>query len=601
MKKFLIVIIFLPCLLFAQYYGERTTEQSFEQSELYFNSYYLNTFGLKNFRNVAVGLMDDPFLNLFLNPANLPGMEENDFHFYLDFRGDRTEAPIVDNFVVPYYYSMDAYYRPYHDPRWFTATRTEPEPTLSFGLLTYPIKEINEDLFIGGTYQFIHRAEKFYTMPYWIYNSRYAYDSFGAKAEGLNNVPIVDRFSGKDEMINQGHLFSVFAGYKILDNLNVGLSMNGIVHSRVGGYLSSNKDDYGNIDNNKWENLSSQERNQNYDHLDFNGGLSYNLSPNFTLGFKTGILKGNADQDYISKSSYIYQYKEPNVTPEWSSSLSNSITDQNWNQNGKTKYFSLNFCRKSNGKEVLGYYKYSITDIDLSSNSTILDTSFYTSRWIDSYNNSIHDYNGLSSTNDKRTGTGTRTINKSEGILVFRWDLTSFNTISVGIYYRNTQSTVLSNEPVYAVRRSEHHSHNSDEQYNYDYSMKLIEDKILEWKYNSGNWTIQIPVLINFKLSDNFGLILGVNRILRGWDISDQTTAYFTLRERLEDGVVKQEKNFGERYTQPSQKITENTTEFMSKLDVSISRALKVSLMVDPEWDHDFRIAQWWLSFNAKL
>ena len=47
MKKnlmLLMIILTLPTLL-AQYWGERVTEKSFESSELYFQSYFLNTYG----------------------------------------------------------------------------------------------------------------------------------------------------------------------------------------------------------------------------------------------------------------------------------------------------------------------------------------------------------------------------------------------------------------------------------------------------------------------------------------------------------------------------------------------------------------------------
>ena len=67
MKHFILLSILLPSFLFAQYWGERTTEQSFEQSELYFTSHYLNTFGVYRFKNIAAGLIDDQFLNLYIN------------------------------------------------------------------------------------------------------------------------------------------------------------------------------------------------------------------------------------------------------------------------------------------------------------------------------------------------------------------------------------------------------------------------------------------------------------------------------------------------------------------------------------------------------
>jgi len=204
MKKIILLLTFSFNLAFAQYFGERTTEQSFENSSLHFNSHYLNPFGIANFKNVTPGLIDNAFLNLYINPANVPDLNENEFLFYLEFRGDRTEPLIMENYVTPYYFMSDAmFYRPYRDPRWFTLTRSEPEPILSAGVITYPLKGIVDNLFIGGTYQLIHKEEKFYTMPYWIYYPNYYYDALGVRAEGLSNIPIQDRYSGKDEMINE--------------------------------------------------------------------------------------------------------------------------------------------------------------------------------------------------------------------------------------------------------------------------------------------------------------------------------------------------------------------------------------------------------------
>jgi len=61
--------LLIPFMLSAQYWGERVTEKSFESSNLHFNSYYFNPMGINQFNDVTVGLMDDPFLNLYLNPA----------------------------------------------------------------------------------------------------------------------------------------------------------------------------------------------------------------------------------------------------------------------------------------------------------------------------------------------------------------------------------------------------------------------------------------------------------------------------------------------------------------------------------------------------
>jgi len=135
--------------LFAQYNNETVTEKSFEQSDLFFQSHYLNTFGVKDFRDVSVGLINDPFLNLQLNPANLPRFEIGNTHLYLDFRGDRTESDIVEDYgwVYPAVYNQSIYRPIIIDPRWYSNTRSEPEPIFSLGILTYPFGQ-KKNLFI---------------------------------------------------------------------------------------------------------------------------------------------------------------------------------------------------------------------------------------------------------------------------------------------------------------------------------------------------------------------------------------------------------------------------------------------------------------------
>ena len=182
-KKIIFIFFCTNSFLIAQYNSERTTEQSFEQSELYFTPHFLNPFGILNFKKVAPGLIINKFLNLEINPANIPDLGDETL-IYLDFRGDRTEAPIVQTYAYPTYYS-DIIYRPYIDPRWFSTTRTEPEPIFSLGILTNPFSENTNNFFIGGTYQLIHREEKFYNIPYSIYYPNIYYDALGTRAEGV--------------------------------------------------------------------------------------------------------------------------------------------------------------------------------------------------------------------------------------------------------------------------------------------------------------------------------------------------------------------------------------------------------------------------------
>ena len=127
------------------------------------------------------------------------------------------------------------------------------------------------------------------------------------------------------------------------------------------------------------------------------------------------------------------------------------------------------------------------------------------------------------------------------------------------------------------------------------------EDKELEWNHETIEWSLQIPLLYNINLSDYVSLLLGINRIFESWEITDITTAYFKERRENEGGVEKVRKNFGERYFQPDRGITEDHTDVVARLEAYPSSSLKVSLLLDPEFEDTFRIAQWWLSFRAAL
>ena len=602
MKKLFVILLILVPAVKAQYYGERTTDQNFEESSLYFQSHYLNPFGIESFKSVSPGLIDNPFLNLYINPASLPDLKDNSMLFYLDFRGDRTEAPIVQNYVVPLYYSA-SYYRPYYDLRWKSQSRIEPEPVVSFGLLTYPLSELTKKFFVGGTFQFIHGEDKYYQMPFFINSPVYAYDSFGVKTlANAASVPVQDIYSGRDDMVTDAKLFSLFAGYALSDKLTLGVSLNGVHHSRDGGYGNSYTEEYGNTNNSDRSNSSSEARNQKYHHIDISAGLNYMPVPEITVGIKAGILNGTADQDYTSLSNYYYKYNTPEVSDSWSYNISQNSTIQTWNHDGSTKYLGINFNKKlKDDKEINFYYKYSRSNVDVSTSSGINDTSYSSYRWVSSYDSSWGESRGFSSTHDNRTGGGERVANIHEAMINFKWRLTESSTINIGVYINSTDNTITSNEPVYATNESNYNYTNSNPQYNNNYYQKLIEDKTLVWTYNSDKFSLQVPVLLNFRFGQQWGMMLGINRIYNSWNVTDQTTAYFNLRERTQDTVVKSETNFGERYTQPAERVSDKQTKIFMSFDASITSSFTARLTIDPEFEHLFRVDQWWLSFELKM
>ncbi len=573
MKKYLIIYMLFPAAVFTQYFGERVTEKSFEESSLFFNSYYMNTFGLRNFKDVSVGLIDDPFLELYLNPAHLPKLTDGRL-IYWDFRSDRTEEPITQ---YPRLYN-DYLIAPPQDPRWPSLTRQEAEPFFSVGILTYPFREKRNNLFLGGTYQIIHKAEKFYTVPDWIYYAQFGYDAFGTRIAD-SYMPVVDRFSGTDEMLTTSHLFSVFAGYKLSGQWDLGISLNGAVQSRDGSYLNSSQDPYTQSYN--WNSFHEERRNQEYHHLDWSGGLRYHLSPETAWGVKVGYLTGKVKYSYSIVDSSNYDYNnDPN---NWSYNFSQNRTGQNWDHDGRTWYGSVDFTEKlSDQKDLRFYYRYTLSDIDLVNASLITDTAVYSSQY--TWNPGTSHYYGNSSVRDVRNGTGSTKKHNHQAAVNIKYQLTDKSDVLAGINFSYDQSRILSSEPVTANRISDY-SYTNPTDSNASHS-RLTEDKRLVWKYRSWNWKIQIPVLVHHQFSEHWNMVFGINRILGNWKIKEETTAYYTRREQVDNGNTIVQTNFGERYRQPDQKRTDNSTAVMAGIGVMPTQNFNINLIVNPQFDH---------------
>lgn len=336
--------------------------------------------------------------------------------------------------------------------------------------------------------------------------------------------------------------------------------------------------------------------------MDISAGISYKLNEQTTAGIKLGMLNGEASQDYTRYDSSSYHYdSDPD---DWSRSLSSGRTNQNWNRDGVSKYGTLNLDYKIDNNDVSFYYSYRKRDIDLKTNSVIRDTSYYAGEWTSTYSHS--EYESYSSLSDIRHSAGDNKQTRNEAMLSFRWRETKNVTVYAGFYMADVESDIKINEPVIAQNQSSYYRFYDyidpqDDDYEYTSYRSKYENKRLLWNYTSKRQTIQIPVVLDFHMNESWNVILGVNRIWEHWDVSDQTLAVFTNRTENRNGDIESETNFGERYTQPDEKFTDNMTEFMAGLSINITPKLKVNILVEPDTEPNWRVSQWWLAFRASL
>jgi len=595
-----LIFLLLPIAVFAQYWGERPNEKSFEQSSLYFNSYYLNPFGIHQFSDVSLGLIDDPFLRTHLNPASIPkdSLEAN--QMYLDFRGDRTEIELTGYYPTnPYHdYASSVYYRP--DPRWYTVTRTEPQPLFSFGLN----KKFADNLYFSGSYQFVFKEEGYYQTPTWIYNSRYGMDEKGGSLVDDASVPITDRSAGEDEMHTKGHLLALNLAYRLSNTLRLGVNANSITHERSGAYANLRADRYSeNNEDDEWFNSYSKERNNTYKHLDLGAGVQYDVSDDLTAGIKLSYLKGKADQEYLEKDSSRYYSKWTNDTyHSMHSSFRYGTTEQEWNHDGHTATGMVHLdYQLSKSRSLHFYYQYTKQDLDLDNRSSIIDTSEYSGDYNHSNYQSI--YNSWYRMYDHRSATGLSKMDGWQAMFTFRWFETERTRVHFGIFFSDKHYSKHTNEPVVALNRSHYYHQYTNDGVTEDYTRnyRLYEDKRLEWEITTTKQTMQLPVMMQFDFNKNWMMTLAVNRIWNYWRIEEKTIAYFNEREEDDNGEYEHNTNFGERWAEPDRIISEDTIAFLSGLSIKISPKFQINIMASPEFEPQWRVSQWWLGFRAGL
>lgn len=604
MKNLILTLVLLPSLIFAQYYYERSTEQNFETSDFYFNRYVFNPFGMINFREITPGLIDNPFLNISLNPASITELKDRLF-FYIDYRGERYEyEPEIFRYPIPLEPQIFPNVIDRIAPIYISQARIEPEPKFSIGVISSPFNSLSDKFFVGATFQRINKAEKFYSMPYWIYYPVWGYDPFGNRYAQEDLYPSIERYSGKDEMVTLANLFSIFTGYRMSEKFSAGLQVSGINHTREGGYRDKYNDDYGNIDNQISKRDYLIERNRNYKQLDYTFGLTY-MEGNSRIGIKFGLLNGNAEQVSNNVNLSFYQNNKPDISSTWNESYIDYNAHQFWKNSGNLYLMGFDVFYKINQDiHLIGYLNYTFGNIDFQNSSSVKDTSEYYSKY--NYNINNQDYwskvrNNYSIT-DIRTGSGTKKRSDYSGLIGLRWNISPRFKISFGLSYFEYNLDVISKEPVVFVSTTIYdHTTNhpgSDNQHSY---LRVYEEKNLEWHYNSVNFTYQIPVIFDFKLSEKIEMTILINQISGGSKINEFTDAFIKTRIRSENDSTKQFNNFIERYLNPSTHLTYERTDLIGRLKFNLHHNLNLSFLFNPELKPFINVSQWWFSMEGRF
>jgi hypothetical protein len=587
--------ILLPHGTFGQYLGERVLEKGFERSDFFFTPSYLNPYGIGSFKSTTPGLLKDPLVDLIINPARLRLDSLESTYLYTDFRSARdiTErTPAYYPLWTDYGTRMTNAMLPY--PRVYLNTRRELEPVFSGAFIARPLPVTAAGLTVGFTYQLVMQDEKYYSVPQDIYKSAVGYDYNGMRAAAADNIPVVDKYSGEDNMHQAGHFVSGFVRYAFPEGLQLGAKLSRVTFSRDGSFGSSNLWQYYQSSNSLWSSLEARE--QTYAHWDVAGGIEYRLTEQTTLGGSVGYIWGDANQTLRNNDSSYYAYSSTSWTSFYNRSA-NTLHD--WKHDGRTTYFGFDVATRISPASTLSLiYQRQQSTVDITLGSTIRDTSYSTYTWSNA--GEPEDSYSQSYLSDLRSGTGSTEATNDRLLATLQWDLDEWLHLSIGAQVDWQKSETNTLESVSLLGRSAYWSTAGT----WDYRYGNEESKDLHWKFTTSRTSFQIPIFVTVRLSKVVDVLLGLNRDMTQWEIEDVTLAIFRLRMSMSNGTVNREVNFGERYTQPKEKVSDVRTTFLAGLTVTPSRFLGLRLLMVPNFRDGFEGTeleqlQWWIGLTV--
>ncbi len=585
MKKIFLTLLILLSFVFtiqAQYSDTRVLEKQFENSDLYFKRFYLNTFGLKHFSDVSSGFFSDPFSRVKLNPTFGLTDTSRHCHFYFDYRSDRMEE-IPRSFIRPMVYAPGTdIIAP--NPRWYRISRTEPQPVFSAGFRS----RIASRFHFTAVYQFIYKEEPYYRQPYYWDRLETYYNGF--KAE---ETPVVSYQRKQNQTLTRAHLLATYLAYRIRPNLWAGVGANFVSHKRNADYLYLNNDRF---DQTNYAS-NADNRNLSYWHNDFSLGLNWLASQAWQFGIQVGRLKGRARQSeayldsmYVSfGNGHSYYHRE---------------TVSHFDHSGNRYYTTLTFQFSPNPHQRLfAFLNYARLQNDLRNRSDVDNRDL----WIYQFRNGL-EYersSSVSTLTSRRTDNGTLNEHLLESMISLRITQNKRNIMRVGFYYSYLNGKKHVTEPAPVDVNYQYHVEENDQAqgpYSYDNTYLYQEDKTLYWTYRYTRYSLQMPIYGWHKVNRNLAFFVIINKVWTAWKTSEKIDAYYKDWYKLTDNQETHKQNFIKRYElQPGQNETKDSSDLALGFEVRPIKNVLVRYLINPDWDDSSHISQWWLSIYLNL
>jgi hypothetical protein len=577
----LITLIILPLIAKPQYYSDRPLEMSFEQSDFLFKPLTINPLGSESFREASLLTSSQTLAGIQRNPANLQQFDSDSTksnYLYLNLGNSRT----IQSYNQYYYPFVITPHRGYF---YHPNPRQELSPLLNAAYITR-LPFLNRALTLGASYQLISQGENYYAVPNNIYRNLAGYSLDGTLIAGFEGYDITDRYSGADEMYHEGHSFNLMAAWAINDRLTVGARAGSFIFERDGSVGSNNVWTQRPDCDSYWK--SFEDRVQEYSHLDLSTGLTYTTTLGkigVEAGLLTGIVKQSMIRDDDSKSDYRHYSNS-----DFSSYLNWYKSDQLWDHEGNRIHLGLLWERQiSEGLDFRFMYRYSLLVQDLALKSSIESESEneYSYDW----SSRLSEGSYFSKMHDLRQGIGERSISANMAGGSLSWDLGRNQRLSLGAIYSSRNHLTETSENVDSFAESESiHTYTTDDGTTTNrYYHKTVEDKTINWEYETRLRSIQIPIMYEYAFNDRFEMLLGINRVMNFHKSKNSTLILYHYRERIHNDQTNIQQNTGERITEPRERMSIINTNIIGALTFSPSETFNVQLLAAPGFEKDSR------------
>ncbi len=589
--------------------GRARGRKNFEHVELFFQPAFVNPYGIGSFGSVTVGLVDDPLLDLHLNPALWSERPLPKHHFYINFRSQVNVRDEDEYTIHPCYDYRSDYAAERYDcwyPHYYAAsTRKAVEPVVALAYLLRPFQG-RSNYTLGLTYQAVFQDERYYEIPQNIYRSQLGFDYAGRAVADESNIPVIDRYRGEDEMHQQGHFLSLVNSAAILPYLDVRWRLSRVTYNRDGSFGSADLWDHSAYYAYESSRDYLNNRRQNYDHWDVLVGATLRPKEHWHIGMSLGFLEGEAIQDLSERDISHYFYGNRNKDKNWGIYNRRFSQDQQWRHDGQSHYGALHLkARLNESMTLFSYYRTTRANIKLDVSSAVADTSYseYRSEWRDSYYEKDYVYESQSNfkLSDIRHGSGKQRDIRHQIVTTLRWQVDDKTKLDFGIQWSELTKEINSCEIVFAERFNHYHWKNNDEGQTYEDGVR--EDKDLKWRFRSHADMIQIPLFLRRQVSEKVELLFAINRRMTQRRMDDLTEAWYRFKEETIAGDTNIRGAVIERYTSPREVRTDIETMLLAGVVISPAKKFDIRLMAVPTYIKTYSGSelddiQWWIDFN---